>query len=103
MSAKAKYDRLHLLQRCDGDRSKGDPHPGILVLQRSRRLDHEQSPFTEEVETATVWALRTLTDRSKFFPALPFAQIVRPRHIDYSKSGEAFCSLRALLSRSSAD
>jgi hypothetical protein len=36
---KRKYDRLPLLQRCDGDGSKGDRHPGIPVLQRSRRLD----------------------------------------------------------------
>jgi hypothetical protein len=50
LSAKAQYDRLHLLQRCDGDGSEGDPHPSIPVLQRNRRLDYEKPPFTEEVE-----------------------------------------------------
>jgi hypothetical protein len=47
--AKAKYDRLHLFRRCDGDGSEGDPHPGIPVLQRSRKLDHEKPPFTENL------------------------------------------------------
>jgi hypothetical protein len=73
LSAKTKYDRLHLLQRCDGDGSEGDPHQGIPVLQRSRRLGYEESPFTEEVETATVWTGRTLTHRSKSSPVLLFA------------------------------
>lgn len=59
--------------RCDGDGSEGDPHQGIPVLQRSRRLDYEESSFTEEVETATVWTGRTLTHRSKSSPVLLFA------------------------------
>ena len=42
LSAKAKYHRLHLLQRRDGDRSEGDPCPSLSVLWRSRRLDHEK-------------------------------------------------------------
>src|ERR1017187_103528 len=49
MSAEAKYDRLHGLQRCDGDGSEGDSFPGVPVLQRSRRLDHKESPFTQKI------------------------------------------------------
>ena len=49
LSAKAKYDRLHLLQRCDGDGSEGDPRPSATVLSRGRRLDYEKPSFTENV------------------------------------------------------
>ena len=37
----AKYDRLHFLQRCDRDGSKGDPRSGVPVLRTSRELDCE--------------------------------------------------------------
>jgi N-acyl-D-aspartate/D-glutamate deacylase len=37
----------------DGDGSEGDPCPSLSVLRRSRRLDHEKPPFTENVGVRT--------------------------------------------------
>jgi hypothetical protein len=31
--------------------AKGNPRPGVPVLRRSRRLDHEKPPFTENIAT----------------------------------------------------
>src|SRR5712691_10894901 len=53
LSAKAECHRLHLLQRRHGDRIEGDPCPSLSVLRRSRRLDHEKPPFTENIGVRT--------------------------------------------------
>jgi hypothetical protein len=36
LSAKAKWDPLHFLQRCHGDGSEGDPRPGIPFTENLR-------------------------------------------------------------------
>ena len=53
--------------------AKGDPHPGVPVLQRSRRLDYKKSFFTEEVERPLFGLGEPSTHRSKSSPMPRFA------------------------------